>query len=632
MKNSTPWAALLTTITIGMGLMLIGCRPAIESDRPSQVPTKTTTEARNSTPEPDSHPAEDKAADSDERVLTVIDHVSLRRFSADPQRYEADIRNMRAGMDLARQFGADRYLLFARDFERLLLYDYPELAGDLGQLTPLIFPDDHPWRAEANLFRDLLRWASDEAQARDLELWFHSNQISLPDEVWASVGHVIGEEDSICPGRPQTWDLYSAMLSEFFSAVPLVAGLQITADETEYSVLECVEDKQNLQQQGSGNKSQKERVDELSNRSAKIARGFEREIEMRTWGRIYALAEENDPQTMFEGLEPSISLSLKNTSGDFLIDAPPSPLIGIEGSRQTIEFDAWREHNGWNLYPSYMGDQWADRVMHARAAGVRQFAVRINWNSYHNRLIDKPFGNIANLAVISALIHAETGQNQDAGKGADQMNAVEIADEALRDYIKDALPSAQPDAAFNLYKRSPDIQRVLTMVQGQAATDHSRVFQVHDEADSFDRVEGRLRYIQKSGALGDWPAFEARYTDIAEADEIAQAMIGQLGDGLAPELRDDLTQGLYRQVQVALSTTDQMALLFLSRAISDMEDEGRDNLASDASSNARTKLDETRDRLILEARARNEAWAKADPEGHALLEGQALMDLLTAEF
>ncbi|MCA9609769.1 MAG: hypothetical protein KC619_29425, partial [Myxococcales bacterium] len=70
-------------------------------------------------------------------------------------------------------------------------------------------------------------------------LVLHANQIELPEPVLTLLQGRVVEGDTICADRELTWTLYRAKLGELFDALPGLAGLQITADETEQGLGRC---------------------------------------------------------------------------------------------------------------------------------------------------------------------------------------------------------------------------------------------------------------------------------------------------------------------------------------------------------------------------------------------------------
>ncbi len=483
--------------------------------------------------------------------IELIDHASFRRFSPEPEVYEADMRQLRANLDAARDRGIRRYVIFGDDLERLLTYDFEieGIDGIEGPLGAAAFPAGGAWRREAALYRDLLRWAIDEATARDIELVYHGNQIELPEPILEVVQGSVAEGETICADRELTWRLYRAKMTELFDALPGLAGLQITADETEQGLGDC--DGPDLDPDTpEGAEALLARVERLLNETAAVARPRGIEIEGRSWGRIYALHEQLDPARMFDGLEAGIVLSLKNTRGDFHLHSPLSPLIGQgDGRRQVMELDAWREHQGWNLYPCYMGDAWADRIAAARAAGLRRLSVRIGWDQQVQPLFDLPWGNLVNLAVLQGLA-------EDPAADPDAL---------LEAWIDETWPEGSREAAFDLYKASPELMAAVHAQGPEPATDHSRIFRLRDGDDPFDRIDGRLGWLQKADQLVTTEDFAERHQAIDAAYAEARAGIDALGEAAPQDWRQALARGARAQWRVGRGATDQLWLRFWAR-------------------------------------------------------------------
>ena len=528
-------------------------------------------------------------------TIELVDHASFRRFSPDPRVYEAEMRRLRANLDAAQALGIQRYVIFGNELEKLLTYDFAVegIAGGVGQRA---FPADGAWRREAALYRDLMRWAIDAAATRGIGLVLHGNQIELPEPVLASLQGLAVEGETICADRTITWALYRAKLAELFDALPGLAGLQVTADETAQGLGGC--DRPDADPDTpAGAEALLARVDRLLNESAAVARPRGIEIEGRTWGRIYALEEQLDPDRMFESLDPGIVLSLKNTAGDFHRFSPPSPLIGRgDGSRQVLEFDAWREHEGWNLYPCYMGDAWAPRVAAARAAGVRRLALRIGWDQPVQPLFDTPWGNVVNLALLRGLA-------DDPAANPDRL---------LRIWIAETWPEGSREAAFGLYKQSPEFMAVVHGQGSEAATDHSRLFRLRDGENRFERIDGRLGWLQKAGELRRAEDFAARRAAIDAAYVEAEAAIEALGEAAPAGWREALASGARAQWRVGRGATDQLELRFWARAGAPAPPAG------------------WREALESRAVAENADWRAEDPASYPLLEGEQLPAMLAA--
>jgi len=85
--------------------------------------------------------------------------------------------------------------------------------------------------------------------------------------------------------------------------------------------------------------------------------------------RLWSFGEAIDWEKIKAGTPSDALLSIKQTSGDFLLDYPINPLLVCQENdcppqerRIIIEVDAFRQYNGWSSAIAWMGAIWADRL------------------------------------------------------------------------------------------------------------------------------------------------------------------------------------------------------------------------------------------------------------------------------
>ena len=458
--------------------------------------------------------------------IIFIDHYHFR-YAVPGAELPLQIEGAKENIDRAAEWGADTFLFFAKNtFEVTLNYDF-ELPG-IGAVGAKAFPPGSERRRITALHRDALRELVRHAGSRGLKVIFHSNQFNFPPEVLEIIRPAVWGT-AVCPGRKTTWQIYRKKLNEFWALFPGISGLQITGDETQVSVLECRCD--SCVQLGT-----LDRVNRLTLETARVCRQHEKELQMRTWQRMGELEQETDLSHMGDGLPEFVCFSVKNTRGDFHAthEVDEAFLRAADPGRLIVEFDAWREYDGNNYYPCYMGDLWAPRFRLLRRLGVKRIAVRLNWNSNSNSIFRQPWGNRVNIHTFTELAR----------------NPEREPDEILRDYIRVTFPDSAHEAAFRLYKTSLSFQKSIYQLHGRYIANHSRVQDEDAERD--------LAYLQDRGFLPGRRDFERRREQINAACSEAASRVEALGEDTPFEWREALFDGIRVQQNVALGSIDKI--------------------------------------------------------------------------
>lgn len=473
--------------------------------------------------------------------LAFVDHYHLRQLEPDPDRLARHVAAIRANIDRGAAYGISSYVVFSRGFEDLLLYDFA--VAPIGDVGAAAFPDPAERAMRAALYRDALRAVAAHAHRRGVRLVFHTNQLSFPDEVAAVLRPHIGTASAPCVDGPLLWTVYQQKLAAFWRTAPFVDGLQLTADEADMSVTECVT--------AGGRPVDPDAilarlVAETAASTAGMPAPAAKEIQVRAWGRLADVAGGEAFAAAVAGLPPGVAVSIKHTEGDFLPGAPPSHLLDHAGPQVILELDAWGEYAGWNAFPAFLGDAYAERIRRFAAGGGRRIAVRINWNTAANPIFDVPYGNVANVAVLAGLARDPAAD----------------PDDLLRAWIAGTYPERSRAAAFALYKASSGLIARLFSPDGIDLTDHGRVFRGRQSRDQRERIAGALAYAQAHGGLATPAAFEARRRAIDTARDEAADLVAALGDAAPEAWRADMRRGLAGVWRVARLTTDQLELAF----------------------------------------------------------------------
>ena len=440
------------------------------------------------------------------------------------------IESARKNIDKASELGIDTYLFFAQEtFEAMLNYDFT--VTGIGNIGEKAFPPDGEHRRTAKFLRDALNQIIDYAQKKHVRIFFHTNQFIFPQEVLKIIEPAVWGT-AVCPGRDITWEIYRNKLQEFFTIFPNIAGLQITGDETQVSVLECKCD-------SCKQMSFVDRVNILTRVTAEVCLEHGREVQMRTWQRMPEL-EEEDPTKMGEGLPDNVFFSIKNTKGDFYITNPPDEkfLRSCDPSRVVVEFDAWREYNGNNYFPCFMGEKWAPRFRLLQELGIKRIAIRLNWCSNKNPIFEMPWGNDVNIYTFLKLSE----------------NPERTSDDILKEFVLNTFPESAREAAFDLYKFSSGFQETVYYLKGEYNANHSRVQNAYAKID--------LQNLQNKGFLLKPQDFEARRKEINMACERANILVSLLGKEVPKEWIKSLQNGIIIEQHIAMGTIDKMEAIF----------------------------------------------------------------------
>jgi hypothetical protein len=531
--------------------------------------------------------------------LEFIDHGNLRQLEPDPAGLAREVAAVKANIDRGQAYGVSSYVLFSRGFEDLLTYDFA--AGPLANVGQAAFADPAARAAKAALYLGALREIADYAHQRGVRLVLNTNQLSFPEEVTSVVQPYLAGHGAPCVDGPFLWDLYRRKMAAFWRAAPFMDGLQLTSDEADMSVTECV-----------GPDGQAVDPDAITGRlvaetaaAAATARAGSPgtaepppEVQVRAWGRLNDLAGGSAFATAVAALPENVAVSIKNTEGDFLPGAPPSRLLEHLGPNVIVEFDAWGEFSGWNAFPAYLGDAYAQRIRQIAAGDGQRVAARLNWNTLVNPIFDIPYGNVVNLDVLAGLARDPAAD----------------PDVLLRDWIARTYPKGARAAAFDLYKASPNLMVRFFSPDGIDLTDHGRVFRGRQSLDQRERILSMLAYAQSVGSLGEPSAFEARRQSVDQANRDGERLVDALGDGVPPEWRAGMRSGLRNLWRVARLTTDQLELAYWSR-----QSEAGQQVDARAVAGA-----------VQRIRDGAAAWVAEDPQSFERLNGPELLPSLSA--
>jgi len=476
--------------------------------------------------------------------LSFIDHYNLRRLpplpdsQAQERALAAHVARVKRNLDRAKQYGIGTYILFSRSFERLVNYDF-EVPG-LGDLTGRVHPLSGEHRQTQAMWAACLREVLDHAQRLGIAVIFHTNQFDFPRSFYELAGDRVSGSALVCPGKQPAYDALEGKISEFFRLFPTCAGIQLTVSETQVSPKAC--------------NCESCRDIPLSQRFARVAEAVVRACRplgktmlMRTWGGFETVES-------VELLPEEVICSTKHTLPDFHLATPANPVLGLNAERQEVEFDAWGEYSGYNFFPCYMGDQLAERIRLCAQRDVKRLAIRLNWDPpIHppiNDIFERPYGNEVNIHLFSRL-------------GADP-NA--NPDDLLREYIAKIYPPSAHEAAFNLHKRSFDLQVTWLTWQGHNANDHSRVFRHRSGGQTYvQRVESQIGFAipRDYGEVCRLIAERRQAIDDAYAE--AQTLISKLGPEVPEDWRSELERGAHNAWFVAQGNCDCLLLCAAAR-------------------------------------------------------------------
>ncbi len=508
------------------------------------------------------------------KELIFIDHENLRYVEGSDVT-QSQVNEIKQNIDQAKKHGVSGYLLFAKEtMEAMLTYDFD--VDGIGNIGEQAFPPDSKHGREAERLRKALREAVAYANEKGIKLYFHSNQFIFPKEVLNVIRPTVWGS-AVCPGREATWQVYRGKINEFFRLFPEIAGLQITCDETQISVLKCKCDK-------CRDMSFVERVNRLTNETASVAKKYGKEVQMRTWQRMDELGK---PANMEQGVLDNVYFSIKNTDGDFRLPngLDHKFLTAAVPSRIVCEFDAWREYEGHNYFPCYMGDDWAPRFKFLAEQGIPRIGVRLMWNSNKNPIFDKPWGNFVNIYMFLKLAENPNRSGQDV----------------LVQFVKEHYPPSAHQAAIDLYRYSPEFQKMMYYLKGEYLANHSRV--------QDDDAEDNLEEIQEEGFLKETGDFEARRNQIRSTYVKVLVLIDRLGEDVPTEWIQGLKDGARVEYYISLATTDKMEAIFLQQP-------------KKAGQVVDTAIQVLKDQMCKRA----QEWKSWHPESYETMEGEEMFE------
>jgi len=180
-------------------------------------------------------------------------------------------------------------------------------------------------------------------------------------------------------------------------------------------------------------------------------------------------------------------------------------------------------------------------------------------------------------------------------------------DELLREYIAQVYPTSAQEAAFELYKRSFDIQKVWMIWEDTNCNDHSRIFRRKP-------YWQRVRSIAGNGVKNDPETIRRliahRRLQIDDMYEEAIKLVDALGPDVPEAWKQDLKRGASAGWYVAQGNCD---CILMYAAHVDAESTG--SLAD---------ISELEEQL----RDRARRWELGDPETYSLMYGISPLEML----
>lgn len=450
--------------------------------------------------------------------LAFIDHYNLRyTYQSDENMLRSQAAEIKKNLDKAKQYGVNTYVLFSRSFEYLVNYDF-EIEG-LGDLSDVVWPEGCEHRQYQQLYARYLNEVLDYAERVGIKVIFHTNQFDFPDKLYEMAGEKISGSARVCPAKKMTYDALSGKMAEFFKLFPKCSGMQITISETQVKPTEC-------NCEACRDMSEGQRFAKVVQTVYEVAKPLGKEVSIRTWGGFATPGN-------IALLPDDVICSTKCTSGDFHLTSRTSDVIGENADRQEVEFDSWGEYFGYNYFPCYMGDIFAERIKLCADKNVDRIALRLNWNHDINHIFSRSFGNEVNVYMFTRL-----AQQPDTNP-----------DDLLRKYIAELYPESAREAAFRLYKRSGDLQRVWLTIGSDTFYDHSRIFGNWGKG-YLDRTYGNGGKQLPQGYNTVVEVLDKRRLRIDDAYDEAKQLI----DALAPDVPQDWTRELHRGARTAWFT------------------------------------------------------------------------------
>jgi hypothetical protein len=252
--------------------------------------------------------------------------------------------------------------------------------------APAVYPVSSAHRTRrAGVVGVMAPWLRHLADAFGIQFFFQVYELSSPPGVCAPEPGGANATPALlnCTlGSPDTRALLEAKYSEVAAALPALAGVFVTVEDSwspragyEFSVL------------WSGEPQLPQVVTLFHDAIVRVAG-------LRMLFRLWLFGQPVDWPLLRDGSPPDAEFSVKQTQGDFLLDYPINTLLrctnasggggggggGGSGSggedcpprdrRMIVEVDAFRQYNGWTSGVCYMSSQWAPRLAQAAAAGA----------------------------------------------------------------------------------------------------------------------------------------------------------------------------------------------------------------------------------------------------------------------
>lgn len=501
--------------------------------------------------------------------LSFIDHYNLRQMNQhDARQLQKQVQEVERNLDQAKEYGVHSYILFSRSFEGLINYDFD--VEPLGELTGVVYPMGGEHRRKQALYAKCLNEVIDYADKLGISIIFHSNQFDFPGSLYQLAGDKLSGTAKVCPGKPLAFALLQAKLREFFAKFPKCAGLQLTLSETQVAITKC-------KCPACAGLTAGDRFVKVAQAAAEACAPLSKTVMIRTWGEF-------EESGTVKRLPESVVCSTKFTLPDFHLTNYRNPVMGLNAPRQQIEFDGWGEYSGYNLFSCYYGDLFAERIKACQKLGVPRMAIRLNWNPGVEWIFSKPYGNAINLAVFAGLARDATSD----------------PDALLRAFVAKTFPPSATAAAFRLYKRSVELQRVWLTWRGANCNDHSRVYN-----GGVKRVRSEIGFVVPADYDVARRALDERRHAIDQAYAEAKALIAALGPDVPSDWTADLSRGARTEWYVAHSNTDCIQMYAAHR---ELENKRPMPLIAD---------------IAARVGSRAEEWKRADPAMYALMLGNA---------
>jgi hypothetical protein len=440
-----------------------------------------------------------------------IDHYNLRHATSyvdsnpkSEMEVKAEADRIKANCRHAADLGMNSYVLFSRCFEDLLPYDF---------LPPLWSKQD-PLYQHAQFLRRTLRDVLEFGSSLGLKMVFHANQFAFPQAVYEHYGNEMKGTAAVCPAKPKTWELFRGKIDWFLREFSGCGAFQLTTSETQVSIFQCECD-------ACSSMSPMQRSVRMVEEAASVCRSHGKELQIRTWGKI------KDPITYPEfsaQLPDRVTVSTKNTAGDFHLGSPFNPLAGQGKAPQIVEFDAWREYTDWNHFPCYMGDIFAERLRSCAQNDIHGVACRVNWNPGEDDIFEIPFGNVANIRVFAGLAR-DPWINPD---------------DVLLAWIRQTFPTGDDLALLGFYKNTLRVQRASLYFLGEHAASHSSVFYNLGSRDYQARMERLMGQDTLARTVRRPELLDRRSADLERVWSATFQEIDGLGKSMPIEWHADL--------------------------------------------------------------------------------------------